>query len=119
MDFWETFERALNALEAVKVVIIANWQSFLTLIVIYTIIVIILCRIYYKHERTALTALKESLDLQSRNLAEREAEFKQMSSDYQEMKKEIDSPRYQAYLLARNFASTDMDDSKMFERSKK
>lgn len=119
MDFWETYERVCNALKAVKLAVIANWQPFLTLLLVYTLIVILLCRAYYKHERAALTALKESLDIQSKELKSKDKEYEQMAVKYQEMKREIESPGYQAYLLARNLESTDMDDSKMFERNKK
>ena len=114
----EWYDHIIEALIEVINAIIPCWESFLILFIAYTVLVVFLCRLYYKHKQDVLTALKERLDIKEKELSEKEAEYIRMANENQEMKHEIESPRYKAYLLARNLEDTDMDDSKMFSRQK-
>jgi len=108
----EWLEKFLSSIQTVGTEVIKNWETFLTILVLYTIAVIAVVRQYYKHAR-------ESLDYDKALIEKKQDEYRIIKQEYAKYKAEIDSPEYQAYLIARNISKTNLTDADMFSKKKK
>lgn len=112
MDAYELFDKFVNAISTVWSDIIKNWGSFLTIFIIHTIIVFLITRQYYKHQRENVKSDKELLE-------RKKEEYEKLKKEHAEYKAEIDSMEYQAYLISINKSKKDMSDKNMFQNKKK
>ena len=112
MDPYEWWEKVLSAIETVGADIVKNWGTFLTIFVLYTIAVVAIVWQYYKHAR-------ESIEYDKERIEKQQDEYKALKEEHAKYKAEIDSPEYQAYLMARNISKTNLSDVDMFSKKKK
>lgn len=110
-DAWDWFIEALNK---TKHSIKENWESFFVLFFIYTIIIFILFRAYYKRKSEHLSDWDAALKRESARIKSEAKDNEILKKENKEMREKLESDEYQAFLLSRNNYSEDLTDSNMF-----
>lgn len=112
MNWYELWKAFTTALSTIKNDISENWFAYSTILIIYTIVIWLIIKQYYKHAREGIEYDRKLLDA-------RKSEYDDLKAKYEKYKAEIDSPEYQAYLMAQNISKTDLSDVDMFSKKKK
>lgn len=112
MDLQDLLDKLITEISVVGSDIIKNWKSYLTILIIYTIIEFLIIRQYYKHQRENIKSDRELLDREKRD-------YDTIKKEHAEYKAEIESKEYQAYLIAIQKSKQDLSDKEMFQDKKK
>ena len=112
MDLQNLLDKFITEISVVWGDIAKNWESFLTILIIYTIIEFLIIRQYYKHQSENIKSDRELLNSERRD-------YDTLKKEHAEYKAEIESKEYQAYLIAIQKSTQDLLDKEMFQGKKK
>ena len=104
----------LDALKSTWKSIVDNWSSFLVLIVLYTVLIGVVFKMFYKRKEEYLNYLQNEVNNERQKILDEQKQIEQIKKENEILRAEIESQEYQAYLLSRDLESAKLDDSEMF-----
>lgn len=110
----EMLKNIIEELASVKDAILENWKHFAFIIIVYTIIVVRVVSLYYKHKQENLEYREQTLLNKIDDFEKQREECEKIKTENEAMKKELSSLEYTAYLASKGKCRNNLDDSNIF-----